>query len=86
MVSAFHNVGIRISMDVVYNHVYDYDTSVFERIVPNYYFRRSDDGRICMGSGCGNDLATERPMVRRLIIDSALHFVKTYGIDALEWT
>jgi pullulanase len=82
MVSAFHNVGIRISMDVVYNHVYDYDTSVFERIVPNYYFRRSDDGRICMGSGCGNDLATERPMVRRLIIDSALHFVKTYGIDA----
>lgn len=83
MVAAYHEVGIRISMDVVFNHVYEYETSVFDKIVPNYYFRTNDDGSISKGSGCGNDLATERPMVRRLIVDAALHFVIHYGIDAM---
>ena len=82
MVAKFHSEGIRISMDVVYNHVYEYETSIFAKIVPSYYFRTNEDGRISKGSGVGNDLATERPMVQRLIIDSALHFIKHYGIDA----
>lgn len=82
LVSKYHKHGIRISMDVVFNHVYDFATSSFESVVPNYYFRKDEQGKIVQGSGCGNDLATERPMVRKLIVDAALFFVKTYHIDA----
>jgi pullulanase len=82
LVSKYHQHGIRISMDVVFNHVYEHPTSSFEKIVPNYYFRKDEQGKIVQGSGCGNDLATERPMVRKLIVDAALFFIKTYHIDA----
>ncbi len=85
LVSAYHRSGIKIVMDVVYNHVYHAHLSVFEKIVPSYYFRRRKDGRLSNGSFCGNDVATEKPMVRKLIIDSALHWVKTYGIDGFRF-
>ncbi|HKM02396.1 MAG TPA: type I pullulanase [Bacilli bacterium] len=82
LVSKYHQSGIRISMDVVFNHVYEASMSSFEAVVPNYYFRKDEQGKIVQGSGCGNDLATERPMVRKLIVDAALFFIKTYHIDA----
>lgn len=82
LVSKYHKHGIRISMDVVFNHVYEAESSSFEAVVPNYYFRKDEQGKIVQGSGCGNDLATERPMVRKLIVDAALFFIKTYHIDA----
>ncbi|HOJ45384.1 MAG TPA: type I pullulanase [Bacilli bacterium] len=85
LVSAYHKQGIRIVMDVVYNHVYHAHLSVFEKIVPSYYFRRRKDGRLSNGSFCGNDVASERPMVRKLILDSAVHWVQTYGIDGFRF-
>lgn len=85
LVSKYHEVGIRISMDVVFNHVYDFHISSFESVVPNYYFRKDEHGKISNGSGCGDDLATERPMVRKLIVDAALFFIKTYHIDAFRF-
>lgn len=81
MVSAFHQAGIRVNMDVVFNHVYESATSVFERVVPNFYFRRQEDGKLSNGSFCGNDLASERPMVRHLILQAVRHWITFYGID-----
>ncbi len=85
LVSAYHQAGIRIVMDVVYNHVYHAHLSVFEKVVPNYYFRRKRDGRLSNGSFCGNDVATERVMVRKLIVDAAMHWITTYGIDGFRF-
>lgn len=81
MVAALHKNNIKVVMDVVFNHVYAYETSVFEKVVPNYYFRKNKNGTLCNGSGCGNDLASERPMVRKLIIDSLVYWMKEFGID-----
>ena len=85
MVSRYHEVGIRIIMDVVFNHVYDHETSVFEKIVPNYYFRKTSEGVISNGSGCGNDLATERPMVRRLVVDACRYYAEKLGVDGFRF-
>jgi pullulanase len=85
MVAAFHDKGIRIVKDVVFNHVYQYHLSTFEKIVPGYYFRRLADGKISESSMCGNDIASERPMVRKLIIDASLFWVKEYGIDGFRF-
>ena len=81
MIQSFHKDKIKVNMDVVFNHVYNYEFSVFEKIVPNYYFRKNRNGTLCNGSGCGNDLATERKMVRKMIIDCLTFWVKEYGID-----
>jgi len=81
MVAAFHEKGLRVVMDVVFNHVYHAHLSVFEKVVPDYYFRRRKDGRLSNGSFCGNDVASERPMVRKLIVDAVTYWVKTFGID-----
>jgi len=81
LVAAYHQSGIRVNLDVVYNHVYLYQFSVFEKVVPNYYFRRKKNGKMSDGSFCGNDLATERPMVRKLVIEACVYWVKEFGID-----
>ncbi|HZJ89472.1 MAG TPA: type I pullulanase [Bacilli bacterium] len=81
LVSKLHEKGIRVILDVVYNHVYEHETSVFEKVVPNYYFRKHEDGTISSGSGCGNDFATERPMVRRLVVEAATYLVEQFNID-----
>jgi pullulanase len=85
MISELHKAGLKVNMDVVYNHVYNYDQSVFEKIVPNYYFRKQQNGLLSVASGCGNELDTARPMVRKLIIDSILFWVKEYDIDGLRF-
>lgn len=85
MVAAFHEAGIRIVMDVVFNHVYEYQSSVFEKVVPNFYFRRRHNGQIANTSGCGDDLASERPMVRKLIVDAAMWWIDHYGIDGFRF-
>jgi len=81
LVKAYHSAGIRIVMDVVFNHVYDWSTSSFEKIVPNYYFRKRRNGEISNCSGCGDDFASERPMARRLILDACAHWIDFYGVD-----
>jgi len=85
MVAAFHEKGIRIVMDVVYNHVFEYQSSVFEKVVPNFYFRRKTSGKMANTSGCGNDVATERPMVRKLIVDCCKWWIEQYGIDGFRF-
>lgn len=85
LVKAYHQAGIRIVMDVVYNHVYEYASSVFERTVPNYYFRKRGNGQMANTSGCGDDLASERPMVRKMILDCCRHWITYYGIDGFRF-
>jgi pullulanase len=85
MISALHKAGLKVNMDVVYNHVYLYDQSVFEAIVPNYYFRKRNNGLLSTASGCGNELDSERPMVKKLIIDACMYWIKEYGIDGLRF-
>lgn len=85
MVAAFHKEGIRIVMDTVFNHVYEHQTSVFERLVPNYFFRYENNGALANRSFCGNDVASERPMARKLIVDACLYYVKEFGIDGFRF-
>lgn len=85
LVSAFHEAGIRIVMDVVYNHVYEYLSSSFEKIVPNYYFRRKGNGRMANTSYCGDDVASERPMVRKLIVDASKWWIDFYHVDGFRF-
>ena len=81
VVASYHQIGIRINVDVVFNHVYEFQHSIFERVVPGYYFRKTEAGTMANGSFCGNDVATEKPMVRHLIVQAALSWVKLYHID-----
>jgi len=85
LISKYHEKGIRIVMDVVFNHVYEHQHSSFEAIVPNYYFRRTKEGVYFNSSGCGNDLATERKMVRKLIVDACVYWVTFYHIDGFRF-
>lgn len=83
MIAGFHSKGIGVVMDMVYNHMTD--TQNFDNIVPKYYFRTDALGRFTNGSGCGNELDTEKPMVRKFIKDSILHWIKNYKIDGLRF-
>lgn len=84
MVQALHRAGIRVVMDVVYNHMYEKD-SWFERIVPGYYCRRWKDGNLSDGSACGNDIAAGRAMVDDYIVDSVLYWAREYHIDGFRF-
>lgn len=85
MVMALHNAGIQVIMDVVYNHVSNASTSNFEKLMPGYYFRKSDTGNFLNGSGCGNETASERFMFRKFMIDSLLHWTAEYKIDGFRF-
>lgn len=84
MVQALHRAGLGVVMDVVYNHTYHTD-SWLERSVPGYWNRRTPDGRVTNGSGCGCDLASERTMVRKYIVDSVVYWAKEYHIDGFRF-
>jgi len=81
MVQALHRAGIRVIMDVVYNHMYDAKSSAFEQLVPGYFFRMNQDGTFSNGSGCGNETASEKPMMRKFMIESLKHWATEYRID-----
>jgi pullulanase len=85
MVQALHDGGIRVVMDVVYNHTYRTGAGPFDHLVPGYYYRTSDTGAYSNGSGCGNEVASERPMVRKFIIDSCLYWAREYGVDGFRF-
>lgn len=84
MIQALHRAGIRVVMDVVYNHMYEKD-SWFERIVPGYYCRRWENGELSDGSACGNDIAAGRAMVDNYIVDSVLYWAREYHIDGFRF-
>ena len=83
LVNECHKAGIGVVLDVVYNHLSR--TDLLDTIVPGYYFRTNTDGNYTNGSGCGNDVASERLMARRLIVDSAVHWVKEYRVDGFRF-
>ncbi|MHC0037508.1 type I pullulanase [Pseudoneobacillus sp. C159] len=91
MVQAMHDAGIRVVMDVVYNHTYIPEStqlsggSPFDKIIPGYFYRTDDAGRITNGSGTGNEVASERPMVRKYIKDSVKYWATEYGVDGFRF-
>lgn len=84
MVLALHSRGIGVIMDVVFNHTYRRDDSNLQKIVPGYYYR-SDETGYTNGSGCGNEVASNRPMVQKLIVDSLIYWAKEYHIDGFRF-
>lgn len=84
MIQALHGCGIRVVMDVVYNHTFSGD-SWLERMVPGYYYRRLEDGSLADGSACGNDIAVGRSMVDNYIVDSVLYWAGEYHVDGFRF-
>lgn len=84
-VQAIHDQKLRVNMDVVYNHVYNASSFSEELIVPGYFFRTNENGELTNGSGCGNDVASERPMVRKFIVDSVKYWASEYNLDGFRF-
>ena len=84
MIQSLHRNGFRVVMDVVYNHSYAID-SPMNRTVPGYYYRHDPEGHACNGSYCGNDIASERPMVSHFILNSVLYWAEEYHIDGFRF-
>lgn len=85
MVMALHKAGIRVILDVVYNHTFNIKNSNFQRISPDYYYRKTADGRYSDGSGCGNETASEKPFMRTYMIESVKYWVNEYHIDGFRF-
>lgn len=85
MVKSLHENGLRIVLDVVYNHTASTDHSNFDLTVPGYFYRQNPDGSYSNASGCGNETASEREMVRRYIIESVKFWAKEYHIDGFRF-
>ncbi|MDE5593282.1 MAG: hypothetical protein K2I75_05050, partial [Clostridiales bacterium] len=85
MIKALHEAGIRVIMDVVYNHVADVEGSNFQALMPGYYFRTYSDGSWKSASGCGNDTASERAMYRKFMVDSVNYWADEYKIDGFRF-
>jgi pullulanase len=85
MVMALHKAGIRVIMDVVYNHTYTGADSHLNLLVPGYFYRFNADLSWSNASGCGNETASERPMMRKFIVESVLHWVNEYKIDGFRF-
>lgn len=84
MVQSLHDNDIRVVMDVVYNHTYNIEDSNFQKIVPDYYYRKSGDA-YTNGSGCGNETASERSMMRKYIVDSVVYWANEYHVDGFRF-
>lgn len=85
MVQTLHKAGIRVILDVVYNHTYDIDHSNFQRTYPDYYYRKNQDGTYSNGSGCGNETASDRPLMRQFMIESVKYWINEYHIDGFRF-
>ena len=85
MVKTLHDNDINVIMDVVYNHVYSAEDFCFNQIVPQYFSRTNEDGSYSNGSGCGNDTASERAMVKKYIVDSVNYWADEYHIDGFRF-
>ena len=85
MVKALHDAGIRIILDVVYNHTYDIEHSNFQRTYPDYFYRKTADGQYSNGSGCGNETASDKPMMRQFMLESVKYWINEYHIDGFRF-
>lgn len=85
MIQGFHDAGIRVIMDVVYNHVYSVEDHSFNNTFPGYFFRYDEHGHFTNGTGVGNDTASERFMMRKYIVDSVKYWAEEYHIDGFRF-
>lgn len=85
MIQALHEAGIRVIMDVVYNHTYDVENSQFTQTAPDYFYRTTPDGQLGNASGCGNETASDRVMMHRFIIESCRYWVEEYHMDGFRF-
>lgn len=85
MVQALHKAGIRVVLDVVYNHTFNTTESNFERTVPGYFYRQMPDGSFADGSACGNETASNRPMMRKYMKESVLYWLNEYHLDGFRF-
>lgn len=81
LIKTFHENGLRVVMDVVYNHTALTEKSNFNQLVPGYYYRQTKDGKFSNASACGNETASERPMMRKFILESMKYWVQEYHVD-----
>lgn len=84
-IAAMHGQGLRVNMDVVYNHVYNPSSFSQNLIVPGYFFRTDENGNLTNGTGVGNDVASERPMVRKFIVESVKYWASEYKFDGFRF-
>jgi pullulanase len=85
LVQTLHGSGLRLVLDVVYNHTADASRSSFEQLVPGYYYRHNPDGSYSDAAACGNEVASERPMVRKLIVESVAYWAREYHVDGFRF-
>ena len=85
MIQALHKAGIRVIMDVVYNHTYDVMGCSLGRVVPKYFYRLNEDGTYANGSGCGNETASDHEMYRRFMVESVCYWAREYHIDGFRF-
>lgn len=85
MVQAMHGKGLRVVMDVVYNHTMLTENSYFNQLVPGYYYRQKEDGSFSNASACGNETASERPMMRKFMLESLAYWVKEFHVDGFRF-
>lgn len=85
MIKGLHDNNIRVIMDVVYNHVYEAGSHAFNKTVPGYYFRYNTDGSYANGTGVGNDVASERKMAQKYIVDSVIYWAENYNLDGFRF-
>lgn len=85
MVQALHKANIRVILDVVYNHTFSIEGSNFQRTYPDYYYRKTAEGKWSNGSGCGNETASEKPLMRQFMLESVLYWAKEYHVDGFRF-
>ncbi len=85
MIQALHKAGIRVVMDVVYNHTYDVMGCALGRVVPQYFYRLNEDGTYANGSGCGNETASDHEMYRQFMVQSVCYWAREYHIDGFRF-
>ena len=85
MIQALHKAGIRVIMDVVYNHTYNVAGCALGRVVPQYFYRLNADGTYANGSGCGNETASDHEMMRRFMVESVCYWAREYHVDGFRF-
>lgn len=85
MVKTFHDNGIRVILDVVYNHTGQTEDSNFNQLVPDYYYRKNEDGTWSDAAACGNETASDREMMRKYIVESVKYWAEEYHMDGFRF-
>ncbi|MBQ7209862.1 MAG: type I pullulanase [Paludibacteraceae bacterium] len=85
MIQALHKAGIRVIMDVVYNHTYNVAGCALGRVVPQYFYRLNADGTYANGSGCGNETASDKQMMRQFMVESVCYWAREYHVDGFRF-